>query len=532
RVVDNPGDNVLAEFASAVDAVQCAVKIQIKLKNENERLVEVKRLEFRIGINIGDIVQDEDRIYGSGVNVAARIEGIADPGGVCISRNAYDHVKDKLDLGFKYLGEHQAKNIKEPVRVYKVLLGTESPKSLEGEVLELPEKPSIAVLPFNNMSGDPSQEYFSDGLTEQIINGLCKVPNLFVIARNSSFSYKGKSVNVQQVGKELGVRYILEGSVQKAGDRVRITAQLIDTTTGYHLWSENYDRDLSDIFALQDEITLKLINTIHVKLIEGDQARLWEGATTNLKAYDKFMRGNEYFNRLNHKDNEQARQFFREAINIDKTYAMAYALLGYTHSCDHAFGWSKSPIKSFEQAEKNVDKALALNDTLDLAHGLLGWIYMIKKKHDEAIIEGERAIELNPNGATAHALFGFILISSDKTELAIKLLKRAIRLNPFPESYYYTFLAMAHRNNGEYEKAIELAEEGLIGNPDQLMPNLVLAASNIFLNHFEAANKAAKEILRIDPKFSLEYYANIIPYKNQETKNKYVNALREAGLRD
>jgi len=320
--------------------------------------------------------------------------------------------------------------------------------------------------------------------------------------------------------------------VQKAEDRVRITAQLIDSSTGYHLWSENYDRDLSDIFALQDEITLKLINTIQVKLTEGEQARLWEGATTDIKAYDKLMRGNEYFHRNNQKDNKQARQFFREAINIDKIYAMAHVLLGFTHICDLVFGWSKSPIKSFEQAEKNVDKALALNDTLDLAHGLLGCIYLIKKQYDEAIIEGERAIDLNPNGAIAHALLGFILISLDKTELAIKLLKRAIRLNPFPESYYYTFLAMAHRNNGDYEKAIELAEKGLIGNPDQLMPNLVLAASNIFLNHFEAANKAAKEILRIDPKFSLEYYANIITYINQETKNKYVNALREAGLPD
>jgi len=530
RVVDSPGDNILAEFASAVDAVQCAVEIQKQLKKENDRLVEEKRLEFRIGVNIGDVVQDEDRIYGDGVNIAARIEGLADPAGICVSRSAYDQIKKKLGFGFEYMGEHPVKNISEPVRVYKVLMDSEPPKLLVEEQLELPDKPSIAILPFTNMSGDPSQEYFSDGLTEQIINGLCKVSHLFVIARNSSFAYKGKSISVKKIAKELGVKYILEGSVQRAGDRVRITAQLIDATTDYHMWSENYDQELSDIFAFQDEITLKLINTIQVKLTDGEQARLWEGATTNIKAYDKFMRGNEYFHCNNQKDNKQARQFFKEAINIDKSYAMAYTMLGFTHILDLGFGWSKSPIKSFERAEKNVDITLALNDTLDLAHGLLGWIYLLKRQYDDAIIEGERAIELNPNGAIAHALLGFILFSSDKTDLSIKLLNRAIRLNPFPESYYYTFLAMAHRNNGDYEKAIDLAEKGLIGNTDQLIPNLVLAASNSLLNRFEAANKAAKEILRIDPNFSLEYYASIIPYKNRETLNTYIEALRKAGL--
>ena len=322
RVVDSPGDNLLAEFPSAVDAVECAVGIQNRLKKENARFVEDQKLQFRIGVNIGDVVQDGDHIYGSGVNVAARIEGLSDPGGICISRNTYDHVKNKVQYDFEYLGEHGVKNIKEPVRMYKVLLASDSPKPLVGELLELPDKPSIAVLPFMNMSGDPSQEYFSDGLTEQIINGICKVSNLFVIARNSSFAYKGKSVNVQQVGKELGVRYVLEGSVQKAGDRVRITAQLIDTITGFHLWSENYDRELSDIFALQDELTTKLMEIMQIKLTFGEQARLWVGGTTNIQAYDRHMRGNDCFFRNNEKDNKQAQQFYEEAINIDNAYAM------------------------------------------------------------------------------------------------------------------------------------------------------------------------------------------------------------------
>jgi len=415
--------------------------------------------------------------------------------------------------------------------VYKVLLGSDSSATaLVKESLELPDKPSIAVLPFDNMSGDPSQEYFSDGLTEQIISGLCKLSDLFVIARNSSFAYKGKSISVKQIAKELGVKYILEGSVQKAGDRVRITVQLIDATTDYHMWSESYDRDLSDVFALQDEITIKLMRKMLTKLTFGEQARLWEGGTTNIQALDRHMRGNDCFFRNNEKDNKQARLFYEEAINIDKAYAMPYIMLGCSHILDLIFRWSKSPIKSFEEAEKNVEKALALNDSLDVAHSLLGWIYLFKRQHDEAIREGEQAIELNPNGAEAHASLAFILCLSDKTELAIKLLKRAFRLNPIPPPHFYNFMAMAYRIDEQYEKAIESAEKGLSGNPDQLMPYLTLVASYRFLNRTEEAHKAAKEVLRIDPNFSLDYFSKSLPYKNQEAADSYMKLLRKAGL--
>jgi adenylate cyclase len=475
------------------------------------------------------VIQDGDRLFGDGVNIAARIEGLADAGGICVSRSTYDQIKNKLKLSYEYLGEHEVKNIKEPVRVYKVLLGSELPAPLVDEPLELPDKPSIAVLPFVNMSGDPGQEYFSDGLTEQIINGLCKVSDLFVIARNSSFAYKGKSVNAQQVGKELGVRYILEGSVQKAGDRVRITAQLIDATTGYHRWSENYDRDLSDVFALQDEITLKIMSALRIKLTWGEQARLW-GKVTNIRAFDKEMRGADCFNRFNEKDNKLARHFFKEAINIDNGSAMAYIMLGFTHIVDLFYGWGKSPMESFEQAEKNVEKALALNDSIDLAHCLLGFIYLYKRQHEEAIKAGERAIELNPNGAEAHANLAIILIYSDKIELAIKLLKRAFRLNPIPQSYFYSHLGIAYQNNGQYEKAIEMCKKALSSNPDMLSAYLTLATSYTLLNRTEDARKAVEETLRIQPDFSLEYYAKAVPYKNQEKLDKSINALRKAGL--
>ena len=532
RIVDAPGDNILAEFISVVDSVNCAAEIQRDIAERNAELSDSRRMQFRIGVNIGDVIQDGDRIFGDGVNIAARIEGLAEAGGVCISRNAYDHIRNKLKLGYEYLGEHNVKNIKQPVRVYKVILDSDSSKSLVEEHLELPDKPSIAVLPFMNMSGDPSQEYFSDGLTEQIINGICKISNLFVIARNSSFAYKGRSVNIRQVGKELGVRYILEGSVQKAGDRVRITVQLIDATTGYHLWSENYDRDLSDIFALQDEITLKIINAMQIKLTMGEQARLWEGQTTSIQAFDMHMRGSECFFRYNEKDNKQAQQFYKEAINIDENYAFAYAMLGFTYIFDLLFRWSESPIQSFEQAEKCAEKTLALNDSLDFAYLLSGLIKVFKSQHDEAINEGQRAITLNPNGADAHALFGYILNMSGETDLAINSLKRAFRLNPIPLPHYYTILAMAYRNNEQYEKAIEVSERGLSCYNDQFVLYLTLAASYTFLDRTDEAHMAVEEVLRIDPNFSLEYFAMTMPYKHQETGDKFIEALRKAGLPD
>jgi adenylate cyclase len=531
RVVDNPGDNLLAEFSSAVDAVECAVQIQKKLKKENARFVEDNRLEFRIGINIGDVVHDRGRIYGSGVNVAARIEGLAEPAGICLSRNAYDHVKNKLDLGFEYLGEHEVKNIDEPVRVYKVLIDTDSPKFLVNEQFELPDKPSIAVLPFTNMSGDPSQEYFSDGLTEQIINGLCKVSNLFVIARNSSFAYKGKSISVKQIAKELGVQYILEGSVQRADDLVRITAQLIDASTDYHMWSENYDRKLSGIFELQDEITLKLIDIMQIKLTLGEQARLWEGMTKNIQAYDMCMRGNDCFFRGNAKDNKHAQQFYKEAINIDENYAFVYAMLGFTYLFDLLFRWGESPIQAFEQAEKCAEKTLALNESLDLAYLLSGWIKLFKRQHHEAIEEGQRAIALNPNGADAHAIFGYICNISGETDLAIKLLKRAFRLNPIPLPHYYIILAMAYRNNEQYEKAIEVSEKGLSSHTDLFALYLTLAASYTFLGRTDEAHMAVEKVLKIDPNFSLEHFAKTLPYKQKETGEKLIEALRKAGLK-
>jgi adenylate cyclase len=526
RVVDTPGDNVLAEFSSVVDAVNCAVEIQRELAERNAELPMEQRMQFRIGVNLGDVVEEESRIYGDGVNIAARVESMAGAGGICISDRAYDHVENKLSLKYEYLGEHQVKNIRRPIGMYKVLMEAD-----DGEALQLPDKPSIAVLPFVNMSGDPEQEYFSDGLTEQIIMGLSKVSNLFVIARNSTFAYKGKSVKIQQVGRELGVKYVLEGSVQRGIDRIRITAQLIDATTGYHLWAESYDRELTDIFALQDEITFKLITAMQVNLTSGEQARLWEGAgTTSIMAYDKLWRGMEYFYGFNKQDNAQARKFVKEAINLDKEYAFAYVLLGFTLWIDLNSGKSKSPLLDLEEMEKCSLKALKLNDSFDLAHDLLGIVYLAKSQHQKAIEEGNKALALNPNGADAHAMLAFFLNYSGKPEKAIELMKRAFRLNPIPPSYYFSTLGIAYRMNGRYLEAIEACKKAIIKSPDFAIPYITIAASYSSLEQYEKAHETVTEILRIHPKQSIEFQAMSAPFEQKADLENLLEALRKAGL--
>jgi adenylate cyclase len=530
RVVDSPGDNLLAEFGSAVDAVQCAVKIQKRLKKENDRFVEDKRLEFRIGVNVGDVVQDENNIYGSGVNVAARIEGLADSGGVCISRNAYDHVKDKLDLGFEFLGEHKVKNIKDPLRVYKVLLDSDSSEPIFKEPLELTDMPSIAVLPFENMSGDPSQEYFSDGLTDQIINGLCKVANLFVIARNSSFAYKGKSISIKQIANELGVQYILEGSVQKAGDRVRITAQLIDAKTDYHKWSESYDRELTDIFDLQDEITMNILWAMNANVTHGEQAQIWsQGMKVGLKAYDAFMRGLEQFYRFNKEDNDQAKTNYQRSLDIEPS-AIVYAMLGFAHLVDLMYGWCDSQMESFDKANKCAEAAHEMNEDVDILHMLLGYIYLYKGMHDKAVSEGKRAIQLSPNGAEAHVHLAAISNYAGNSNEAIRLIKKAFRLNPTPTSYYYNHLGTAYRSLQKYEDAITACESMIHMNPNSLPPYINLASCHSLLNQLDKARQAVTDILRIDPQYSIGQFALTMPFKDKEELELYLEALRKAGL--
>jgi len=529
RVVDNPGDNLLAEFSSAVDAVECAVQIQNRLKKENAKFVEDKRLQFRIGINIGDVVQEGKRIYGSGVNVAARIEGLAEPGGVCISRGLYDQVKDKLELGYDYIGEHAVKNIKEPVRVYKILMDADAHKDLEQEKNALPEKPSIAVLPFNNMSGDPEQEFFSDGFTEDIITTLAKIHNMFVVARESSFTFKGKSLKIQEIGRDLGVRYVMEGSIQKFGDQIRITAQLIDATNGHHLWAEKYDRELKDIFAMRDEITMKIAAALQVKLTEGESAN-WGPETKSFEAYIKVLQSVEHFNAFTPDDNILARQKAKEALDLDPNYSSATEMFAWTLLMDGVYGTSKTPEKSIEQAFELAQKVLDQGDSDAGAHFLMGYAYSQRGQFDKAISELEIARDLFPNNADINAGLGMVLNAAGKPEEAINALKKAMRLNPIPPGWYISWLGEAYRLTGQYEKAVHEYKKAIQLQPDDMFSHLNLALCYVKLGQKADAHAEVKEVLRINPKFSAESYANHTPFKDEASKKFFIDNMRKAGL--
>jgi len=574
RVIDSPGDNLLAEFGSAVDAVECAVDIQKRLKKENVGIADDQKLQFRIGINIGDVVQDEDRIYGSGVNIAARIEGLADPGGICISRNVYDQIKDKLKLGYEYLGQHEVKNIKDPVRVYKVLSDTEDagkligeeprrakkkwilpvvmvaaiivtsivwhfyqsatkpdiePASIEKMAYQLPDKPSIAVLPFVNMSGDPKQEYFSDGITEHIITSLSKVPYILVIARNSTFSYKNKSVKVQQISEEFGVRYVLEGSVQRSDDRVRITAQLIDATAGYHIWADSYDRKIDDIFSLQDEIAMKIMAEMQVKLTAEELGRLSAIKTKNIKAYEKFLMAYDYFWRRTEGDTQQARKLAQEAISLDPKYGAPYILLAQTYLDDVWYYKTKPAAESLETAERLVQKAIELSGQDSNAYQILGSVYSLRKQYDKAIAECQKAISLSPNSAEANYFYGQSLKWAGRFDEAILAYKKAIRRNPITPLPYSSNLAWAYLHSEQYEKATSLWTRAIERNPDYFFAYLGLTLAYQLTGNELKAREAAAEVMRLKPNLTVSMIA-----KGPRTKNidieRNLELLRKAGI--
>jgi adenylate cyclase len=575
RVVDSPGDNILAEFVSVVDAVQSGVEIQEVIRAKNAELPEERKMEFRIGINLGDVIQEGERIYGDGVNIAARVEGLADPGGICISGSAYEQIENKLALGYDYIGEHTVKNIIKPIRVYRVPTGPETlqkaidekrpaPRwhwaalavviallvvaggvaiwksyrpstppievaSVEKMAFPLPDKPSIAVLPFSNLSGDPEQEYFSDGLTEEIISALSSVPKLFVIARNSTFTYKGKPVKVQQVAEELGVQYVLEGSVRKGEDKIRITAQLIDALSGRHLWANRYDRNLSDIFAVQDEITKKIITAMQVKLTEGEQARTVEKGTNNLEAYLKYLQANELIMRLNPQSNALGKQLAEEAIALDPEYPSAYFALGKALLLDVWLGTTKSPKASMAKSMELLQKVIVLDDTYAEAHAHLGYIYSMKRKHDKALDLGEKAVALKPNSAESHMRYGKILTFAGRYEESIPELKTAIRLNPIPPNLYLYSLGISYCWTGQYEEAVKWCEKAVRREPNSLFARLFMAMAYSLRD--EEARVEAAEVLRIYPKFSLNKFAKKVGYKNQEDKERLISALSKAGLK-
>jgi adenylate cyclase len=405
------------------------------------------------------------------------------------------------------------------------------PASVKKMAYPLPNKPSIAVLPFNNLSGDPNREYFSDGMTEQIINSLSKVPNLFVIARSSMLTYKGKSVKVQKVAEDLGVKYVLEGSVQKASDRIQIITQLIDATTGQHVWSERYDRDLEEIFAVQDNITLKIMNSMSVELLEGEQARIGQKhETSNLEAYKKVLQARQYTTKGKKQDSARALQLYEESIALDPEYARAYAGLGLTHFLRARFGWSESPAESIKMAFKYAQRSIELDDTLDIGHILLSSVYVMRRQYEKAIAEAEHAISLNPNGADAYSVLGGVLGLSGRWEESVAYTKKSIRLNPFPMVYYFHWLGRAYFMTGQYNEAIATWKKALRANSKYLLAHTFLAACYSSIDRQKEAAAEVEEVLSINPKFSLASYVKTLPYKNQADKDFVVNAMRKAGL--
>ena len=531
RVVDAKGDNVLAEFPSVVDAVRSAMEIQKELKMRNADLPEHRRMAFRIGINLGDVIEEHDAIYGDGVNIAARLEGLADPGGICISRIVYDQIKNKLKANYDYLGEQNVKNIAEPVRAYRIIM---EPKKEDGKTLSLPSKPSVAVLAFDNLSGDPTQGYLADGISESIITTLSKIPEMFIIARNSSFTYKGKAVNVQQVSKELGVQYVLEGSVLKAGDRLRITVQLIDATTGHHRWSEKYDRELTDFFNLLDEISFQVGVALQVELTRGEYAWLWRKSTTNFEAWSYLVKAGSLIERFNKEDILKARNLAEDAIRLDPAYTNAWTALAFTYNLEVRLGFSRSPAESLKRAMECAQKALELDDTQSEVHTVWTALYTLQGDYDNALAAGQRAIELGPSDSLAHMLYAQALFYLGRFEEAVALAEKSVRLSPYCPSWSLDFLAQMCRMAGRYKQAIEtfqkLLESGRIGDYNPIWAYLGLADVCAEMDQVDEAKKHVAEILRIDPTFSLEYVRKMSFFKDQSHLERRLAALRKAGL--
>ena len=579
RVVDSSGSRLLAEFEGVVEAVQCAIEIQEQLGARNEALPEAGRIPFRIGVHLGEVTEDEGKVRGDGVDVAALLEGMADAGGICISGSTYLQVKGRLKAEYESLGEHRVQNIAEPVRAYRVLKKPEKSVHVFGKTwllshletrldiiklivlsmsvlvgiaglwntyfrtapppagvasvprvaLPLPDRPSIAVLPFENMTGDPKQEYFADGFTEQIITSLSKIPGLFVISRNSSFTYKGKPVKVQQVSEELGVRYVLEGSIQESGARIRINVQFIDATSGQHVWAQSYDRDLKDIFGLQDEVILKIASAMSVNLTAGEQARAWAQGTKSLEAYLKLLQGREYRYKGNRESNALARRMAEEAIALDPKYAEAYVLLGATHMNDVFVGTSR-PKDSIAKSIELIQKALSLNGSLADAHSALGVLYAYSGRYDEAIAEAERGVELDPNSGQVYFNLGFLLRMAGKPKEAIPVIRKALRLEPMAPDHYIRQLALDYFQAGDCKEALAACDKGLKRQPDHLISRVIMAAVYGSCGREKEARKEATEVLRINPKFSVESFMRNTPYKDESDRDRVAQGLRKAGL--
>jgi adenylate cyclase len=574
HIFSSAGDGVVAEFPSIVEAIRCAVEIQNEIAERNAAVPEDERMQFRIGVNLGDVIVEDNNLYGTGVNVAVRLEQLAEPGGICISQTVYEQVRKIVEIPFQDIGDHRLKNIADPVHVYRILpsplpwlnrflsrmwrsprlgaaagvvvlllaLGAGSFYLRQPTVLwdtlfgqPLPEHPAVAVLPFDDMSASGDQQYLADGIAEELITGLAKFPDLVVMARNSTFAYKDKPTDIRQVGKDLNVRYVVEGSVQRSDSNVRVTAQLIDASTGSHIWADRFDQQLDNIFAIRDDITRAIagrLGGLRGKLARAEIERLAASNPNGFSAYDAVMRGWHEFYKFASESNAAARDLFEQARKADPNYARAYAGLAWTYASDYDFEWTDDFDKSLKLALENAATAVRLDPNDYQGHWALGWARLYNREQEKALASYLRARELNPNDAEVLAEMSNLLVFIGQPQPAIDQLKEAIRLNPSHDRWYTEYLGWAYEHAGMPKEAIETLEPVIDQPPteEQLWLLPTLAAAYAADGRRDDAQKVVKQILSLDPEYSVADVVSRLPYKTKEQKDRFVSELREVGL--
>jgi adenylate cyclase len=541
RIVKTTGDGMLVEFASAVDAARCAVEIQRGMPGQNEGVPRDTRIEFRIGIHVGDIIFDDNDIFGDGVNIAARLEGIAEPGGVCISEDAQRQIRGKVDIAFEDLGPQNLKNIAEPIRAWRLRINASAsaaasikPPVETIQALALPDKPSIAVLPFQNMSGDPEQEYFADGMVEDIITGLSRSKSLFVIARNSSFTYKGKAVDIKQVGRELGVRYVLEGSVRKSGKRVRITGQLIDAATGNHIWADRFESELEDIFDLQDRITMSVIGAIAPHLERAEIARAQRKPTESLQAHDYYLRALASFYRFSTRDaNIEALKLAETANNLDPAFAAPFALAADCLVQRWGFGWSSGGAEEVTEARRLARRAVELDKddpTVLATAGLVLGLFVGKVEEAAGLLA--RAISLDPNLALARIWNGYVQLYLGDGDAAIGEFEVGLRMSPLDPRIFMAQVGMAaaHFLAHRYDDGSVWARIAMQQNPNFIWAHRLMMSCHAMAGRVEEARQAWDVARQIDPDQRISTIVNRLHYRRREDLQLFAEAYRKAGM--
>jgi len=537
RIVKTTGDGMLVEFASAVDAVRCAIDVQRGLAEQNTAVPEVRRLAYRIGVHVGDVMVDENDIFGDAVNIAARLEGLAEPGGVCVSDDAQRQIRGKVDIGLEDMGPQNLKNIAEPMRAWRLRVNASGSAAAPMErpventqALSLPDKPSIAVLPFQNLSGDPEQEYFADGIAEDVLTTLSKIQELLVIARNSSFVFKGQARDIREVGRMLGARYVLEGSVRKAGNRVRLAAQLIDSLSGGHVWADRFEGDFDDVFALQDRITQDIVGALEVRLTFGEQTRVWRKRSGSPLVYEHFLKGQTLYVNFAEHTHAQARTEFERALAINPAYAPALCLLGYTLIDQVRFGWEKDQATAYKTALECAARDLAADPNSYLAYLTIGYARLFQRRHEDALIAGEKMIALGPNYSDAYHIAGMIHGYAGDFRKAAQYEEQAQRLSPLSLNQSMVDEARARFHLGDLVAARDIASRVLIEKPRWLTAQTTLAAALWSLGKKDEARLAVTKMLANHPHLTASRWAQGLPYRNQKDLDALTTPLRLAGL--